>query len=118
MNQSELEHLCREWQEILSLRDWDVKPSIKRQRDFIVKGNDAEITWNIQAKTVTIKILDPIDYPEDTEWPQDMEESLVHELLHLHFALFTADDGTAEDIAQEQAINAIALALVRLKRGN
>jgi hypothetical protein len=41
-----------------------------------------------------------------------MEKTLVHELLHLHFAPFAAPDGTPEDTAQEQAIDLIAKALV------
>ncbi len=118
MTQTELEQLCREWQEILSLRDWDVKPSIKRGRDFASSGNEAEINWELQTRTATIYILDPIDYPDDTKWEQDIESSLVHELLHIYFAPFNATDGTLEKVAQEQAINAISLALVKLKRGN
>lgn len=86
-------------------RRWEMDP-----------GNQAECEWNLRKRMALIKVLDSADWDPSTPWPQDQEQSLVHELLHLHFAPFRADDGTPEDVAQEQAIDAIAKALVELKR--
>lgn len=86
-------------------RRWEMHP-----------GNQAECEWNLRMRMALIKVLDSVDWDPSTPWPQDQEQSLVHELLHLHFAPFRADDGTLENVAQEQAIDAIARALVELKR--
>ncbi len=114
--EDELRELLKEWQEVLWLRDWDVKVGIYRQEDFDHKTGQGEITWILPKKQAVIKIVDPIDYPK-VQWAQDMERTLVHELNHLHFAPFdNADEGSANDISQEQAIDALAKALVTLKR--
>lgn len=104
----------KEWQEILRLQDWDIKIDILRARDMKLDEGQAEVHWRIESKSALIYLLDPLDYKNDY-FEQDHERSMVHELLHLHMALFSADTGTPEDIAQEQAINTIANSLVGLK---
>ena len=55
--------------------------------------------------------------PDELIEPYDMAVHLVHELLHLHFASFMNDDeNSLIHVAQEQAIEDIARALVKLKR--
>lgn len=109
---------CREWQKILRLQDWDVKVSIQRERDIQLNYVQGECSWKIKSKRAIITLLDPLDYPPDAMCPQNHEMTLIHELLHLHFAPFSAEDKTPEDIAQEQAINALSRALLMLKRGD
>ena len=116
--QAELDARLAHWQGVLRLRDWDVKIRMKRARDMtgasIVQGH---CSWVLPIKTALITLLDPIDYPTDTEWGQDTEKTIVHELLHLQFAPF--DDfpaGSPHDIAVEQAIELIAAALIGLDR--
>lgn len=105
------------WQKRLRLRDWEVAFSIRRARDMDLEDCQGECHWNIQSKLAWIHILDPVDYEPNKEFPQDMEKTLVHELLHLHFAPFTADnDNEMVDTAQEQAIDLIARALVETER--
>lgn len=103
-----------EWQKILRLQDWDIKIDICRGRNFKTDGQ-AEVSWTNEKKMAIIHLLDPIDYDNDY-FPQDHEISLVHELLHLHMAGFVAEDGTVEDMAQEQVADALSKALVGLKR--
>lgn len=116
MSQAELEAACRYWQELLRLQHWDVVVRLARQYEMDA-GNQGECEWNLRKRMALIKVLDAADWDPRTPWPQDQEQTLVHELLHLHFAPFRAEQGTAEDTAQEQAIDAIARALVELKRG-
>lgn len=103
---------CLEWQRILKLQDWDVSIKVVPHRE----AEDAwgNVHWNFQEKIADIKLLNPADQSGGMR-PYCMEETLVHELLHLHFAPFNANSGTPEQLAQEQAINAIAHALVKLK---
>lgn len=117
-SEDQLKQKCAEWQKILRLQDWDVHVSIVRDSNMKLKDVNGECEWVLQTKQAHIRILDPIDYPEDTRWPQDMEQTLVHELLHLHFAPFdTHADGSLEHTSMEQAIDMIAGALLSLKRG-
>ena len=114
-NNEELQVKCEEWQKILRLQDWNVVAKIKRQSG-VKENSQAHCSWTIQNKQATVIILDPIDYPEDLSFPQDMEHSLVHELLHLHFCPFDDEVDTPKEIAIEQAVDLIACALIKLHR--
>jgi hypothetical protein len=70
-----------------------------------------DITWS--RKEAVVSILDPVDYPPDSAWEQDMEQVLVHELLHLHFP---EPEGNDLHMLYEQGVQMTALALVDLKR--
>lgn len=110
---------CKEWQKILRLQDWIVSTSIERGRDFNLEKSQGECSWNIQTKLAKIRVLDPSDYPPGSMIEQDMEQTLVHELLHLHYAPFdNFNYDSLENTALEQSIDSIAMALVNLKRGN
>ena len=113
---AELEAACAYWCRQLRLEDWRVYVTWD---DFHLAkaGRAATVSWKLCHKTAYIDVMVPELYPDD--WHEDVKDwncHLVHELLHLHFAPFAADDGTPEDTAQEQAIEFIAQALARLKR--
>lgn len=114
MTQEELEALCRTWQKRLRLQDWTVKVRIVRRHELDHADIQGQVTWVLSRREALIKLLDPIDYLPDCVLPQDLETTLVHELVHLYFAPFDAEDGTLEDIYQEQAIDGLSKALVEL----
>lgn len=114
-NDEELHEKLIEWQKRLRLQDWVVKVKIARNKD-VAEKSQGHCNWVIQKKMATIIILDPLDYPDDTMHPQDMEQTLVHELLHLHFAPFDDEVDTPKEIAIEQATDCIAYALVNIHR--
>ena len=117
LTEDELREKCAEWQRILRLQDWDVIVTVERASNMRVSEVNGECEWTLQTKQARIRILDPIDYPDNIKWPQDMEQTLVHELLHLHFAPFDRfDRESLEHVTMEQAIDLIAGALVNLKR--
>lgn len=116
MTQDELQALCHEWQGVLRLQDWDVKVFVVRKRDLSSGDVMGEISFTLPKKTAVISILDPVDYDPDIAWGQDQEQTLVHELLHLHMAPFDHSEGL-EHTAMEWAVDSIAKALVSLKRG-
>jgi hypothetical protein len=73
-------------------------------------------SFNSAKKTSLIGILAPQDF-DSSEWEQDVEKTVVHELLHLHTAMFTEDNPQGLLlICEEQAVDAIAGALIRLHR--
>lgn len=114
MNLENPQQSCQEWQQILGLMDWDVSVKIVSYEE-IEEGTEGRVDWVITNKTADIKLIKPEGYPFDALRPYNMEEALVHELLHLHFAPFNINTGL-KAISQEQAINAIAKALVNLKK--
>ena len=114
--QEQAQQACQEWQRILRLQDWDIAIDILRARDMGLDGGQAEVHWKAESKSAIIHLLDPADY-QNNYFEQNQERSLVHELLHLHMVMFATETGTPEDTAQEQAVNAIANALVALKKG-
>jgi hypothetical protein len=118
VTQDQLEQACREWARRLRLQDWRVTVRWQDWVSMSILGRSGEVQWNLQAKSAVVYILPPGQRcdgnPEMAEG--DWERTLVHELLHLHLAAWSAPDGSLEDAAQEQAINAIAEALVNLAR--
>jgi hypothetical protein len=116
LTEEQLRGKCAEWQKILRLQDWIISVSVRRERDMVLKGL-AEILPSLPKRMATIRILDPIDYPPELSEPQDMELSLVHELLHIHlFPMFADREDEMRQVAEEQAIEAISRGLVELHR--
>src|SRR5215469_18222449 len=101
--QKQLEAWLREWQKILRLQDWDCKVSLKRAADMHADSCEGCNRYHTALKTASIHVRDPIDHESDAEWPPDAEETIVHELIHLHFAPFYATKGLVNTF-QEQAI--------------
>jgi hypothetical protein len=106
----DLSALLTFWQPLLKLADWDVVVMYERH----LEGRGL-CTRQFAYKTATIRIVDPIDY-QDKVRPQDVEKTLVHELLHLHLAAFDTPNGTPLGDAEEQAVESLARAFVALKR--
>ncbi|GIO36211.1 hypothetical protein J41TS12_10720 [Paenibacillus antibioticophila] len=113
LTEEELRIRCTEWQKILRLQDWIVVLEIKRGRDMPINNVCGSCSWELTQKMAAISILDPIDYPPDSIAPNDMELTLVHELLHLHFCSIEPDGAS---VAGEQAIESISWGLIALAR--
>ncbi|MCY9513310.1 hypothetical protein [Paenibacillus apiarius] len=111
--EDDLRARCADWQKTLRLQDWIVVVGISRARDMQLDNCCGVCEWSLPKRMANIRILDPTDYPADSMEPQDMELTLVHELLHLHFAPMSTEDNT---VPEEQAIEAISRGLVELKR--
>lgn len=107
---------CAEWQKVLRLQDWDIKTSIERERDMKIANCNGVITINEEHRSATIRILDPLDYSPDEPYPQDMEKTLVHELLHIHLIPMTKDYEGHLAVAEEQAINMMTSGYIELAR--
>lgn len=117
--QEELEALCRTWQERLRLQDWDVSVRLVRHRDMSLRDSHACCEWQTPKMRALIQIEAEVDAMPQNDWHHsatDHEYSVVHELLHLHFAPLNVENGSPEDTAQEIAIHRIALALVAAYR--
>ena len=106
------------WQKVLYLQDWTVELRIVRQWEMADTGTLAQCHWYIQRKDAVISVLDPQDLagvaPKFLNSEEcDYDISIVHELLHLHFAPFHREE---DETSHEQAINAISRGMVKIYR--
>lgn len=115
-NPDRLEELLEEWKSILHLGQWDIELRRSRQVDFLEGDNQGEITFNRVECQAIVRILDPIDWV-DTPFKQDMEKTLVHELLHVIYADFEPEDSNSlQYTLWHRSIDSMARVLVSLKR--
>jgi hypothetical protein len=107
------------WQKRLNLQSWKITVAVARATELKAKtlGN---IHWDSEKKTAIIHVLDPADYTLPFEaMLQDMEFTVVHELIHLELSPVLAplqrSDENRRD--EEHAVNYMAQALLDLDRG-
>jgi hypothetical protein len=102
------------WQQRLNLADWKISiimshPSELKPRTL---GN---IHWDADKKSAVIRVLDASDYRLPFhEMLEDMEFTVVHELIHLELASLPRSEASRRD--EEHAVNGIADALLKLDR--
>jgi len=110
----ELKDLCDEWKKILGLQNWDIIILLCNYEELDqIKGS---CSWQIKNRHAVIRILDPKFYISEY-YPFDMEQVLVHELLHCFWGIL--DDhkvDSIDDDIHEQNIDLLSIALVGLKR--
>lgn len=114
--EQQMQQKCQEWQKRLRLADWDVEVKILPAMDMHDTQLQGSVRWQITEKTANIRLVTPEDaVKQNPVRPYSIEETLIHELLHLHMAGFEPDASQqAECLAMEFAINAIASALLKL----
>ncbi len=116
------EKLLEEWQERLGLQDWVIilRYNCKRE-DLECENAVGETCWETTNKCARICIIRNEEYGKESILEYDFEKTLVHELLHIKFALIDKDLNTYEGVVAEQArhqlIDDLARALVMAKRG-
>lgn len=121
MRENKETELLKEWQERLGLQDWLITFYPNCKASEVDEGNSiGETTWQTTNKTAIIRIIAEEEYSKDYIIPYDFEKTLVHELLHIKFALIDKDLNTYEGIVTEQVrhqlIDDLARAFVMAKR--
>lgn len=106
------------WQQRLNLQEWTITVVIARASELKPKtlGN---IHWDLPKKTAVIRVLDPADYHLPyQDMLQDMEFTVVHELIHLELAPVLSDlqRSEANRREEEHSVNHVADALLKLDR--
>jgi hypothetical protein len=100
------------WQDRMNLKDWDIRVSLVRA-DKLEPKTLGNIHWDSDVKTATISVLAPEDYTLPyKEMLDDMEFTVVHELVHLELASLPRSDASRR--VEEYAVNQIATALLKL----
>lgn len=110
------------WQKRLRLQDWNITVRVHRRNKMPGGGgNVGHFSCSNIYRQADISLLDSVDF-QDTDADRDtnMEDTLVHELLHLvlHDCGIDAKDCdnnlTAAGIGEERAIDALAAAFAAL----
>lgn len=102
------------WQQRLNLQDWKISIVMSHPSDLKPKtlGN---IHWDADKKSAVIRVLDASDYRLPfREMLEDMEFTVVHELIHLELSSLPRSEASRRD--EEHAVNQIADALLKLDR--
>jgi hypothetical protein len=108
--------LLKEWQDRLFLHSWRITIRPKCKPDEMQSGCWGSTEWVEVNKTARIDIVDP-DCLTDKMIPFDFEVVLVHELLHLKFALLSDNsDCNIESRYVHQLIDEMARSFVDAKR--
>lgn len=118
LSENELKEKLKYWKEKLRLQDWIIDIKVVRSYEMEMEAL-ASVNWVLSKKMATIAIMDQIDYDPSFMGIRDMENDLVHELLHLHFAAINDHYGKSEDVYntfEEQAIESIVFGLVEVSR--
>jgi len=104
----------RVWQDRLNLRDWDIHVELVRPSALEPKtlGN---IHWDTSNRHATIDVLSSYDYSlPQPEMLNDMELTVVHELVHLHLSSLPRSEATRRN--EEHVVNQISRALLNLSK--
>jgi hypothetical protein len=109
------------WQKRLKLEDWKVTVILSHPSD-LRRGTLGNIRWDADQKVARIRVLDPSEYHRPYRATlNDMEFTLVHELIHLELSSVTRNEESrsAESrSAEEDAVNRMAASLLDLDRKN
>jgi hypothetical protein len=100
------------WQQRLKLDGWRISVVMARETNLPPKAMGG-IRWDKRKKSAVIWVLDPSDYRLPfREMLDDMELTVVHELVHLDLA--SLPHSQASRGSEEQAVNGIAQAMLGL----
>jgi len=116
VSQDQVDAWVKLWQRRLHLDDWKIEGRIVRSGD-LKPDTLGNLKWNSISRAATIKVLHPMDYElPAAEVPQDIEYTIVHELVHLQLSALPRDLGKKE--VEEVVVNKISDALMQLEHGD
>ena len=113
--EDQVQSWTRMWQKRLHLDDWKIETRVVRSCD-LKPDTLGNLKWNSATRTAIIRVLNPSDYDmSPSEVPEDMEYTVVHELIHLQLSVLPRDAYSRS--TEEQVVNKIADALMSLDKG-
>jgi hypothetical protein len=115
VSEAQIEDWLKSWQKRLHLEDWRIDARIVRATELKpdTLGNPK---WNTLNHTAAIKVLSPLDYETTpAEIIEDMEYTVVHELVHLQLSVLPRDLNKRD--VEEVVVNKISDALMSLDKG-
>ncbi len=114
VDQQGLEQCLSFWKEVLGLQPWAIQVMFDRAENL--DGYLANIRYEATREMGVLRVRDPRDW-YGFAWKQDVEVSIVHELLHLIFWPFDhLDRNPLAEAHEEQIVERLARSLVTLRR--
>jgi hypothetical protein len=102
------------WQRTLGLDDWKISIVMCRRSDLKLKTLGG-VRWDKTKRSAVISVLAASEYRLPViEMLDDMEMTIVHELIHVHLAALPRSEASWRD--EERAVNQLAQALLKLDR--
>lgn len=102
------------WQNAFALGHWGIDLAVHPGDEML--GRDAAVSAQAEYDYAVMALREPTELQ-----PVDVEESIVHELLHVllegHKNLATSADSETYDPMYERGLNVLASILVSLRRG-
>ena len=118
MTTAQLRTLVTKWQIRLRLQDWNVKVR------FAKKGENVDYWGMIIPVATTKEAVIVIHNPKHVEdrgddcYEADTEVTVVHELMHMHFAELDFASGSRQEVIEEVIVSHVAQLLVALDRAD
>ena len=106
--------MLREYQPLLHLTDWKLSVVLVDQKDIGSSRARLEYCANHKEGRIFLPSRETFNQPDYVL--QDMQHSLMHELVHLHFAIVDVhiEDRPNETILYEQGVNKVAETICEL----
>ena len=117
MTKRKLEALTKYWQKQLRIQDWIITPVFAKKEDMHSDTSVGQVTTHFAEKTAEIKILSDKYRAVPDKGDLEIEETIVHELLHIVLLGYdmTSVNSKVYKLCIEQPINQIAKALINAK---
>lgn len=107
---------CKKWAERLGLSHWSFKIRYANPGE-LEEWVDGQVLHRQCQEHALILIKRPDEYKALEGREQDIEEIIVHELLHVVFGLYPDISGRLQEKVFDQSVDRVARTLVRLSRG-
>ena len=102
------------WRRKLRLDDWRIKLVIVQENYATRHGESGSVYGSTEVQTelkcALIKIAEP---GTDRVALAELEATVVHELLHLHFDLYPWGEDATRDRLMEQTVDCLAICLIK-----
>lgn len=116
VSESQVETWVKLWQTRLHLEEWRLEVRLVRSTE-LKPDTLGNLKWNSVNRSAVIKVLTPGEYElAPSEIAEDIEYTVVHELVHLHLSVLPRDLGKRD--VEETVVNKIADALMGLEKGD
>jgi hypothetical protein len=122
VSQKRLDQMAAHWQHVLKLDDWEIRAHLVRLAE-LEPGTMANSHRDNRLKAMSMSVLDPRDYTAAAvanhlvpktgrEIVKDIENSVVHELVHLRLAELMQADDPGILMAEEVTVDRLTSALL------
>lgn len=112
-----MQKLLKYWQDKLQLSDWVIKlVDDCNVCDFRLQDVCGETEWDTVNKCAVVRIISEKEYG-DRIVPLIKEKVLLHELLHIKFALLWESNNETQNLILHQYIEDMAKALYLIHKG-